>query len=335
MRSIIQAAKIPVKKNTPVIQKAVTLIDGAWSRFEKIYKEQFHLPSSGVGPVIGFAGNFSGKRLRPLLFFLTQGAQSGLNDSYADVAVMLELLHLVSLIHDDVVDEADARRGRPSVNAVFGNKIAVLAGDYLMSRLLQLGVRCKQPDALPLITEVTRQMTEAELEEAALKQFYDLTLEQYFQRIERKTAVLFGASCRLGAITSGADPKQVKLWHAFGLDFGMAFQIRDDILDVNGTASILGKPVNQDVHAGIAGLPALLTLRELKGEDRKKFISQFRNKEMPLIKKTIHANNGVERARMIAMGYAESCSLYLRTIPDSPFQKQLFKLIEWNTERES
>ena len=335
MRSIIQSEKIPVKKNMPVIQKAVTLLGDVWPRFEQIYREQFKLPLSGIESVIGFAGNFSGKRLRPLLFFLTQGAQKGLNDTHADVAVMVELLHLVSLMHDDVVDESNIRRGRQSVNAAFGNKIAVLSGDYLMSRILQLGVNSDLPDVLPVITEVTRQMTEAELEEAALKQFYDLTLEQYYLRIERKTAALFGASCQLGAMASGAGPEQARNWQAFGLDFGMAFQIQDDILDVNGKASVLGKPVHQDVHAGIAGLPALLTLQNLPGGEKKEFINQFRDKEIPLIKKTIYANNGLERARTVAMGYAESCSTFLMTIPDTPYRSHLSNLIEWNLERNS
>ena len=201
-----------------------------------------------------------GKRLRPALMILSAQAMSGLTDSVLDAAVALEMIHTATLIHDDVVDSSQMRRGVASVNSIWDNQISVLMGDFLFSRALTLLIRLGSKEALASLSRATERISKGELFE--IEKSRDLTMMEatYFQMISDKTAALFSAACEIGAILGGGSSEDTITMVKFGEKFGLAFQITDDLLDFIGDASILGKPTGNDVRGRRVTLPLIRAL---------------------------------------------------------------------------
>lgn len=200
-----------------------------------------------------------GKRLRPLLMILAAKLGQAKTPQVVQAAAALELVHLGSLVHDDIVDESLWRRGQPSANATYGNKIAVLLGDFLFARSLDLA-RQVGLETVQVISDVISSLVEGELEQ--LQRSYDITVTEaeYWARIHRKTASFIGECCRLGAIYSPGNPLDPETLHAYGLNLGLAYQVRDDLLDFIGATQAIGKPTRHDLRDGVITLPIIHTL---------------------------------------------------------------------------
>src|SRR4026208_1645290 len=234
---------------------------------------EFERQASSNIQVIAYIGDYlrrsGGKRVRPALTILSNYAVGGdgANESSIRMATVMEFLHTATLVHDDVIDKAETRRNRPSINSEFGNQTAVLMGDWLYMSAFETSLAERSLPILDILTAVTRKMTEGELLQLTLLGRTDVTEEQYFDVLKRKTAYLFSASCEIGAILGGASEKQQAALRDYGLYLGTAFQLIDDVLDFTSSEEALGKAAGADLLGGKVTLP-LIYLRDSDPEAR-------------------------------------------------------------------
>src|SRR6266478_4674512 len=217
--------------------------------------------------VIAYLGEYlrrsGGKRVRPALTILSNYAVGGDGSNYGSIrmATVMEFLHTATLVHDDVIDRAATRRNRPSINSEFGNQTAVLMGDWLYMSAFETSLAERSLAILDILTAVTRKMTEGELLQLTLVGRTDVSEEQYFDVIARKTAYLFSACCEIGAVLGGADTRTQNMLRDYGMNLGIAFQLVDDLLDFTGCEDVLGKPAGADLIEGKISLPLIFLLQ--------------------------------------------------------------------------
>lgn len=223
-----------------------------------------------------------GKRLRPMLVLLAARAAMGCvnEQQLISIAACTELLHMASLLHDDVVDEADTRRGMPSVNARWGNHLAILCGDYLWAQASILLSREGNPRIFHVISEAASLMISGQIQEWETMQHLDPDQTQYWEIVQQKTASFLSACCRLGAILAGAPPEIEQALASYGINLGTAFQITDDLLDVTADPAQTGKPRGNDLREGKMTLPILLALKQVSGDEQVALRSLLARKEM-------------------------------------------------------
>ncbi|MHB8126641.1 MAG: polyprenyl synthetase family protein [Desulfitobacteriaceae bacterium] len=273
-----------------------------------------------------------GKRLRPA-FTLLAGKFYGYSlDKLLPVAMALELIHMATLVHDDVVDASMTRRGRPTVKAQWGNIVAVHTGDYLLAKSLELIAKIDHPEVSRILAEVSIEMCQGEIQQ--IKSSFDTqqSLKQYYYRIKRKTALLIQASCRLGGIISGAPKRQVWALGAYGHALGMAFQIVDDILDITAEASELGKPIGGDLRQGIMTLPVIIALKlSLKREKLYELLSKEdkTDPEVDLAISLIKESGAINESMRWVDLYVNKAKGYLEDLPMVPTRKALRELAEF------
>lgn len=266
-----------------------------------------------VGAYISFSG---GKKLRPMMTLLTARAfGSPAGELPVKIAAAMETIHVATLIHDDVIDKASLRRGQPSVNARWGDDVAILMADYLLSAAFDLALYQLGPDPLRLVTSVTRRMCEGEMFQIEHRGQW-LTREDYLTIIRNKTAHLFSACCALGALCAGLPGEVVSQVSAFGLNFGMAFQITDDTLDYVAADQLWGKPLGIDLAAGKQTLPLILALDEATPEDRRQIEAILGDgRDIKAIESFFTRYNTLERSRDMARDYAAQAAAQLAGLP--------------------
>ena len=201
-----------------------------------------------------------GKQMRPMFVFLTANLCGGVTERTYRAANLIEMIHTATLVHDDVVDDANKRRGFFSVNALWKNKIAVLVGDFLLSKGLQLAAKYKDYDFLEIISAVTKEMSEGELLQIEKARRLDIKEDIYFEIIRQKTATLIAACCATGASSAGANEEEVEKLRLLGEKIGIAFQIKDDLFDYESSVSLIGKPVGIDIKERKMTLPLIYAL---------------------------------------------------------------------------
>src|SRR5215472_2575027 len=221
-----------------------------------------------IVPYADYALNGQGKHLRPALVALSANALGKVNDSHVTVAVIIEMVHLATLVHDDVMDEAEIRRGRLTLAANWGNDIAVLFGDCLFARALSLAASFPTPDICRAVAAATNTVCSGEILQTRHRGDFELSREQYFKVLEMKTAELFALSCDLSAFISGARPEIRRAIRQFGLTFGTAYQVYDDCVDLFGSEVAAGKSLGTDLTKGKLTLPVLLLRERAQGADR-------------------------------------------------------------------
>ncbi|HEU5235578.1 MAG TPA: polyprenyl synthetase family protein [Pyrinomonadaceae bacterium] len=231
-------------------------------------EEEFERQARSNIQVIAYIGDHlrrsGGKRVRPALTILSNYAVGGDGSNYSSIrmATVMEFLHTATLVHDDVIDKAETRRNRPSINSEFGNQTAVLMGDWLYMSAFETSLAERSLPILDILTSVTRRMTEGELLQLTLLGRTDISEEQYFDVIARKTAYLFSACCEIGALLGGATPTRQKMLRDYGMNLGIAFQLIDDVLDFTGSQDVLGKPAGADLVEGKISLPLIFLLEQ-------------------------------------------------------------------------
>lgn len=274
-----------------------------------------------------------GKKIRPLLVILSAKSCSSVNPRTYRGAALVELLHTATLVHDDVVDNADKRRGLPSINAVWKNKIAVLMGDYLLSRGLLISVENKDYDFLEVMTNTVKRMSEGELLQIQKTRKLDIDTESYFQIISDKTASLFQTCCEIGARSASTDPKVHEAMNKFGENLGIAFQIRDDILDFGTSSKFFGKPIGGDIKEKKITLPLIYALGTVSKSERDKIKGLIKNgTKKTNLKKVIdfvHEKGGIVYSDSVAKEYGEKAKSYLSVLEDSPARQSLLKLVDF------
>ena len=303
--------------------------------FEREYHHQLSSDTDFLQPLLDYIRNSRGKRLRPILFFLSQGLMSRPNAESVKIAVLLELLHTATLIHDDVVDGSSERRGRKTMNAVWGNHISVLVGDYLLSKVLALGVKSGWEGILEVVSKVVMDMGKGELRQTLEGIGKRLTVDEYFLIIREKTAGLFMAACELAGLVMTASPGEKNRLHRLGETFGMAFQIRDDILDFSGYSERMGKPVGQDVSNGRATLPFIMALEGATEEETRRVLQRFErgtDDDGDWIREFVKKRGGIEKAQEKVRHFIDQAEKILASFEPSIYRESLERLMAHNLE---
>src|SRR5436309_634790 len=230
--------------------------------------EQVDAFDPAIGPYADYALNGQGKHLRPALVALTANALGSITEAHVTVAVIIEMVHLATLVHDDVMDEAEIRRGRLTLGANWGNEIAVLFGDCLFAQALKLAASFPTPDVCRAVAMATNTVCSGEILQTQHRRDFQFTREKYFKVLEMKTAELFALSCELSACLSGTNAEQRSALRQFGLAFGTAYQVHDDCIDLFGSEMTAGKSLGTDLAKGKLTLPVLLAWERADATDR-------------------------------------------------------------------
>lgn len=245
-------------------------------KFDDFFNEKLKSNVALLDLVLKYLTRKKGKMMRPMLVFLSADLCGGVTERAYVGATMIELLHTATLIHDDVVDEAEERRGLATINAAWNNKIAVLIGDFLLAKGLLASIDNGEFDFLKATARAIKRMSEGELLQIQKSREIDLSEETYFQIISNKTASLLASCCEVGAIAAGADAKMQETMIQFGEMLGTAFQIRDDIFDFIGTSSIIGKPVGNDLKEKKITLPLIYALTQTDEKTSKSIVKKIK-----------------------------------------------------------
>lgn len=258
--------------STQVVKQAPNLIAKRIFNLVKdemaLVEQEFKRQASSNIQVINYLGKYlqasGGKRVRPMLLVLANRVINGQNstDNVIRMATVMEMLHTATLVHDDIIDNADMRRNRTSVNARFGNQSAVLMGDWLYMSAFETSLKERSLEILDILTELTRKMTEGELIQLTVLGHTDITEEVYFDILQRKTAYLFSACCEIGAILANASSEEQKALKHYGKNLGTAFQLADDVLDFTAEKEVLGKASGADLLEGKLTLPLILLVNK-------------------------------------------------------------------------
>ena len=280
-----------------------------------------------------------GKRLRPILVLLSSKLAGNTSDGSIRMAAVVEMIHTATLVHDDVIDIAKTRRGRPSSNAIWGNHTCVLAGDWLYMQAFQIALRERNFRVLDLLISLTQMMVEGELLQLERIGKIDISEADYMELVDRKTASLFSACARLGAMMGGAEEAMEARLGEFAWNLGIAFQLVDDVLDFTSREAVLGKPVGSDLREGKVTLPLIYALESASSEERQLVECVLKDgnyDRVPFSKilKQIERHQGFARAKERAESFTEKARVIIAEFPDSPYQRALAALTELITERD-
>src|SRR5665213_1795342 len=280
-----------------------------------------------------------GKRLRPILVLLSGHLLGESNDTLVRMAAVVEMIHTATLVHDDVIDLAKTRRGRPSINVVWGNHTSVLAGDWLYMQAFHVALRERNFAILDVLITLTQMMVEGELLQLERIGKIGVTEADYMELIDRKTASLFSACARLGAVCANAGEEMENRLGEYAWNLGIAFQLVDDILDFTSREKILGKPVGNDLREGKVTLPLIYALETADAEERKlieTILADGNYDQVPFSKilNILHRHQGIERAQERAQAFTEKARAIIGEFPASPYQRALMAVTELVTTRD-
>ncbi len=317
------------------------------SAIEREFASQSESPVEVVTEIATYLMAGGGKRIRPLLLLLSAKALGCTSPSRIRLGAVVEMLHTATLVHDDIIDEADTRRGRPSSNTTWGNAKCVLAGDWLYMQSFQTALEERNFRVLDLLISLTQQMVEGELLQME-KLGHLINEEEYFDLIYRKTACLFKVSMQLGAaisdespqITDEALPDFDQQMGEYGRNLGLAFQIVDDVLDLTASEDVLGKPAASDLREGKATLAVIHALERGTGADREAIRTvladrSFKRISHPQILEILNRHGSLDYAMDTACAYAEAARLSIADLPDSDAKRALLWVPGFVTTRNS
>ncbi len=285
--------------------------------------------SAWLDSLVDYLAQNRGKLLRPTLTYLAAKATGGVNDRTHCAAMVVELLHNATLVHDDVVDQADRRRGQSSLNSREGDKVSVLMGDFLLARAMSAMSGCGDHRVYELVAAVAGRLAHGELEQLDRARSLQMDEDAYFGIITDKTGGLIGVSCQLGAISSGASPEQGAALACYGEALGVAFQIRDDLLDYEGDAGTLGKPVGGDLREGKITLPLLHALSMADEPQATKMLKRLHHpsdEDVSRLIEFVRLHGGIEHARVRAEEFCERACSALALLPESAAREMLIRL---------
>ena len=305
--------------------------------FEKKFRASMRTRVLLLDRIMTYIVKRKGKQVRPMFVFLSAGVCGRINESTYRGASLIELLHTATLVHDDVVDDANYRRGFFSVNALWKNKIAVLVGDFLLSKGLLLSVEHQDFELLKLVSEAVREMSEGELLQLEKARHLDITEEVYFEIIKQKTASLIASCCAVGASSSGSENGTVDRMRDFGEKVGMAFQIKDDLFDY-GTSEI-GKPLGIDIKEKKMTLPLIYALQHSSWLEKRRIINIIKNhshkpKKVEEVISYVKGSGGIEYAKEVMHRFYQEALKVLDGFEDSEYKSSLAQLVTYTIERE-
>ncbi len=313
-------------------------IDQHLKEFRRFFRDSMHSKMLLLDTVVRYILRQKGKQVRPMLVLLAAEVAGGVSRRTFVAATMVELLHTATLVHDDVVDEADERRGFPSINAVWKNKVAVLVGDYLLSRGLLVAVENNEFGFLSLTSDAVRRMSEGELLQIQKSRKLDIREEEYFRIISDKTASLIGTCCELGATSATEDMSAREALRNYGEAVGIAFQIRDDIFDYVSSDADIGKPTGNDLKEKKLTLPLIHSINNAPRRESRKILSMVKSGEesqerTDAVRQFVTQYGGLVYAERTAIEYCEKARAAIAPFPDSPAKRSLLGFVEFALKR--
>lgn len=318
------------------VNEIIAPVEAEMSEFEDRFRESMKSNAPLLDKVTHYIIKRKGKQMRPLFIFLSAKMLGDVTDKTYDAANLVELLHTASLVHDDVVDDANERRGFFSVNALWKNKIAVLVGDYMLSKILLLSIERENPKLLAVVARAVREMSEGELLQIEKARKLDITEEVYYEVIRQKTASLIATCCEAGAI-SVDRMDQTENMRLFGERIGLAFQLKDDIFDY-GEPGNIGKPTGLDIRERKMTLPLIYALNHSTKAVRKELINIVKRhnenpKKVQRAVQLVIEHGGIEYAHAKMLEYKQSALELIKDIPESASKTALIGLVEYTTNR--
>lgn len=321
----------------PTLKEITLPVSANLAEFNVLFAEVMHSDSPLLDKIVRYILKRKGKQLRPLLVMLAAGLSGSINKSTYTAAILIELLHTATLVHDDVVDESDLRRGYFSVNALWKNKAAVLVGDYLLSKGMKTALEHKEYDVLQIVSDAVQNMSEGELLQIKKSRTMNIDEETYLTVIRKKTASLIAACCSAGTASTNHDPVVIEKMKNFGENLGMAFQIKDDLLDFDLTNKT-GKPAQNDLKDRKFSLPLIFTLKNVGFTEKRHLIGIVKNhstnkEKIAHLIHRIREEKGFEYTENRMNEYKNNALKILSEFPDSPYKKSLENLVIFITER--
>jgi len=311
-------------------------IEGELTIFEDKFKESMRSSVPLLDRITHYIVKRKGKQMRPMFVFFSAGSCGDINDATHRGAALVELLHTATLVHDDVVDNANVRRGFFSVNALWKNKIAVVVGDFLLAKGMQLSLKNDDFVMLRIVSDAVQQIIEGELLQLEKARRMDIDESVYFEVIRQKTASLIASCCACGAASAGADKATIRQMHRFGEKVGIAFQIKDDLFDFG--IDDVGKPLGNDIKEKKLTLPLIHALKQVGKPEKRRIINLVKNhnddpQKVSEVIAFVKANGGMEYATSQMLAYQQDAFDILTDFPTSEHRHGLEQLVRYTTER--
>ncbi len=315
----------------------VDLIKAPIAEEMKLFENKFFESMKSNVPLLDRITHYivrrKGKQMRPMFVFLAAKLNGEVNDRTYRAASFIELIHTATLVHDDVVDDSTLRRGFFSLNAIWKNKVAVLVGDYMLSKTLIISTKNKDFDLLEVVSVAIQEISEGELLQIEKARKLDITEDVYFEIIRMKTATLIAACCESGARSVGASEEHAKKMHRFGELVGIAFQIKDDLFDYT-TSNAIGKPVGIDIKEQKMTLPLIYTLNNVDEKDRRWLINSVKrhNNNKKRVREVIDfvkKNGGIEYTQKMMKQYSDEALAILQDFPKSEYRDSLELMVNY------
>ena len=325
-----------VSRSDLSIDDIYRLICTDFDKVNQLIKKRLHSEVALINQLSNYIIYSGGKRLRPVLVLLSARALNYEGNQHINLAAIVEFIHTATLLHDDVVDASDKRRGNDTANAIWGNEAAVLVGDFLYSRAFQMMVDCNSMRVMEILSDATNTIAEGEVLQLLNCHDPDTSEQRYMDVIHFKTAKLFEAAAQLGAVISGANPEQEFAMAKYGMYLGTAFQLVDDVLDYSSSSDEIGKNIGDDLAEGKPTLPLLRAMTTGSPEHAntiRKAITEGGREHIEEVMKAIEATDAIEYTAKIARDEANLALEMLAKIPNSPFRDALSSLAEFSINR--
>lgn len=325
-----------VKTQTMDIEAIRTLARGEMQAVDRLIQQQLHSDVVLINQISAYIINSGGKRLRPLMALLAARACGYQDEAHQQIAAIIEFIHTATLLHDDVVDVSDMRRGNETANAIWGNATSILVGDFLYSRAFQMMVAIGNMRVMDIMADTTNKIAEGEVMQLLNCNDPDTTEQSYKDVIYCKTAKLFEAAARLGAVLAGHTPEQEEFMAAYGVHLGTAFQLVDDVLDYRGSSAEIGKNVGDDLAEGKPTLPLIYAMQHCDETQRqliRQAIEHGGRENLEQILKAVESSGAIEYTSDLARQEVNQAISAIEKLPASDYRDALTGLAEFSVSR--
>lgn len=334
---------MPVPKENETISKSTAETDTAemfgiitdeLNQVGKFISEQMVTSSEAINALIAPIASRSGKMLRPAIVLLSGKSCGALSMTHIKTAAVIELIHIATLLHDDVLDEAKSRRNAVTINVLSGNETAVLLGDFLLSKVFAICVRLQPPQIATALADTTVRICYGELTQNTQRHNWQLSRQEYLDIVMEKTAALFASCCYLGGLAANAQPKQLTALSDFGLKIGIAFQITDDLLDIIGNEDNIGKTLGTDLAKRKLTMPIIHLLSTADAGKKAMLINKFSTADRPQkLLDLLEEAGSIKYTRSMARRFCTGAKDSIKLLPDPEAKKALFKIADYVAER--
>ncbi|MFC1563025.1 polyprenyl synthetase family protein [candidate division KSB1 bacterium] len=330
--------KVKEKEGNYELRLIIEPIEDDFCRFKDNFKIFVRSDVELLNFILKYITDQDGKKIRPILLLLSSGLCGDINEINIKSAAIVEILHTASLIHDDIIDHADERRGLPTINNLWKNQLSVLVGDYLFSRVFRKAAELDNLEIMKILSIISIRMTTGEILQIESSEKFIIDEEKYFRIISDKTASLFSACCEISAVIARIGTARRNALKQFGEYLGIAFQVKDDLFEYNGEKKKTGKPKGVDIKNNSITLPLIYSLNNCDKKERQNIISSLKKgvgkEEIKNIISFVKRCGGIEYANEKALYYAELAKSNLSLFDDSPYKKSLLKFVDFAVNRE-